>query len=155
VAYILPATQWLLFSDDPGPALAAVTGASFGLGVPGDGRSALQSPALMDALDRLRDGLQEQSRADALIVASTAAASLGLSVGYVLWLLRGGVLISSMLSSLPAWRLVDPLPILGRLDEDDEEADDDSLESLLAANDANVAPPALPAEPANANSLAG
>jgi hypothetical protein len=155
VAYVLPATQWLLFGDDPAAGMADATDASFGLGVPGDGRSALQSPALMDALDRLREGLQEQSRADALIVATTAAASLGLSVGYVLWLLRGGVLVSSMLSSLPAWRLVDPLPILGRLDEDDEEADDDSLESLLAANNAPVAPPDVPAEPTNTKSLAG
>ena len=67
---------------------------------------------------------------------SLAATSLGLSVGYVLWLLRGGVLLSSLLSSLPAWRLVDPLPILGRLDdeddEDDEQDEDDSLEALVS-----------------------
>ena len=36
----------------------------------------------------------------------------GLSVGYVVWLLRGGVLVSSMLSALPAWQMVDPLPVL-------------------------------------------
>ena len=117
-SYALPAAQWLMFGDEPTAGLTDSSVSSFGLGATGDGRSALQSPALIDALDRLRDGLQEQSRTDALVVATTAAASVGLSVGYVLWLLRGGVLISSMLSSLPAWRMVDPLPILGRLDDE-------------------------------------
>ena len=35
---------------------------------------------------------------------STVAVSTGLSVGYVLWLVRGGVLLSSVLSSMPAWQ---------------------------------------------------
>jgi hypothetical protein len=148
VSFTLPATQWLLYADETVAGLTDVATASFGLGVGGDGRSSLQSPALFDALDQLREGMQEQSRTDALVVATTTAASLGLSVGYVLWLLRGGVLITSMLSSLPAWRLVDPLPILGRLDEDDEEDEDDSIESLLAENNAApVAPPVAPVEP--------
>jgi hypothetical protein len=156
VSYTLPAAQWLMFGDDPAAGLADGSASSFGFGGVGDGRGGLQSPALIDALDRLREGLQEQSRADALIVATTAAASLGLSVGYVLWLLRGGVLISSMLSSLPAWRLVDPLPILGRLDDEDEDADDDSIESLVAArNAAPVAQPVIPVEPANPKSPIG
>ncbi|MEO8004092.1 MAG: DUF4347 domain-containing protein [Betaproteobacteria bacterium] len=137
--YSLPAAQWLMGSDDAITGMAEGSGSSIGLGGFGDGRSSLQSPALLDALDRLRDGLQDQSRAEAIVVASTAAASLGLSVGYVLWLLRGGVLISSMLSSLPAWRMVDPLPILGRLDEDeDENAEDDSLESIVASGSAKT-----------------
>jgi hypothetical protein len=154
VSYTLPAAQWLMFGDEPAASITDGAGSSLGLGATGDGRSALQSPALIDALDRLREGLQEQSRADALIVATTAAASLGLSVGYVLWLLRGGVLISSMLSSLPAWRMVDPLPILGRLDDDDEDADDDSIESLVATNNATpLSRPVVAAEPANTKSL--
>lgn len=138
-SYALPAAQWLMGSDDAITGIAEGSGSSTGLGGYGDGRSSLQSPALLDALDRLRDGLQDQSRAEAIVVASTAAASLGLSVGYVLWLLRGGVLVSSMLSSLPAWRMVDPLPILGRLDEDeDEDAEDDSLESIVASGSASA-----------------
>lgn len=141
-SYALPAAQWLMGSDDAIPGISQGSGSSIGLGGFGDGRSSLQSPALLDALDRLREGLQEQSRTEAIVVASTAAASLGLSVGYVLWLLRGGVLISSMLSSLPAWRMVDPLPILGRLDEDeDEDAEDDSLESIVASGSAKTAQP--------------
>jgi hypothetical protein len=97
---------------------------------------AMQSTEMLQALDQMRESLHEQSAWDATAVAALAATSLGLSVGYVLWLLRGGVLLSSLLSSLPAWRLVDPLPILGRLDdeddEDDEQDEDDSLEALVS-----------------------
>ena len=34
------------------------------------------------------------------------------STGYVLWLLHAGPLVASVLSSLPAWRTFDPLPVL-------------------------------------------
>jgi hypothetical protein len=75
---------------------------------------------LLGHLDELRESVREHGKAQASAVAVTAAASLGLSVGYVVWLLRGGVLVGSLLSSLPAWRFVDPLPVLGRLDDDEE-----------------------------------
>nr|MDJ0856297.1 hypothetical protein [Desulfobacterales bacterium] len=52
-------------------------------------------------------------------------------VGYVVWLMRGGMLLSSLLSSLPAWQLLDPLPILARRKDDDNNDDDESLESIL------------------------
>jgi hypothetical protein len=55
---------------------------------------------------------------------SVAGLSLGVSVLYVLWLIRGGVLIGSYLSALPAWRLLDPLPVLARPGEDEDEEDD-------------------------------
>jgi hypothetical protein len=65
------------------------------------------------------------------------------------------VLLSSLLSSLPAWRFVDPLPIVGRIDDDEEETDesaDDSLEGLVARNNVRRTPSAP--ESANPNSLA-
>ena len=54
---------------------------------------------------------QESSTQQAQI-ASAIALSSGLSIGYVIWLIRGGVLLSSMLSALPAWQMLDPLPVL-------------------------------------------
>jgi len=59
--------------------------------------------------------------------------SLGLSLLYVMWLIRGGVLMGSYLSALPAWRVLDPLPVLSRID-DDVEDDDDALDGVPAAN---------------------
>ena len=48
----------------------------------------------------------------------------GLSVGYTIWLARSGLILASALSSLPAWRFIDPLPVLASgasvEDEDDE-----------------------------------
>ena len=48
------------------------------------------------------------------VVASSIALTTGLSVGYVIWLVRGGALLGSMLSAMPAWQMIDPLPVLTR-----------------------------------------
>ena len=53
--------------------------------------------------------------------------------GYIAWLLRGGILLSSVLSSLPAWRMIDPLPVLNKM-HDETESDDESLESMVDSN---------------------
>jgi len=47
---------------------------------------------------------------------------MALSVGAVWWAARAGGLLASLLASTPAWRHVDPLPVLGR-DEDEPEID--------------------------------
>jgi len=62
------------------------------------------------------------------VTVSCAGVSLGLSLVYLLWLVRGGVLMGSYLSALPAWRILDPLPVLARPDEETEEDDDDLAE---------------------------
>lgn len=51
----------------------------------------------------------------------------------MLWLLRGGALVASMVSSLPAWHLIDPLPILRNAtgNGDDDSGDDDEVESVF------------------------
>ena len=35
-----------------------------------------------------------------------------MSAGFLVWLTRGGSLLMSFLSTLPMWRLLDPLPVL-------------------------------------------
>jgi hypothetical protein len=107
-----------------------------------------ENQALNRALDQMREGLEEQGRLEATAHAASAAVGVSMSVGYVVWLLRGGVMLSTLLSSLPAWRMVDPLPVLGRMDEDDEDEDDDSLEALVARNNAPT-----DAEPARGETL--
>jgi hypothetical protein len=98
---------------------------------------ALAAPELRDVLDKLREEQTHEAAAfDARIAGSVMVVSSGLSVGYVLWLLRGGVLLSSLLTSLPAWRLIDPLPVLGRVGGSDDE-DDDSLEDMVETGDAD------------------
>jgi hypothetical protein len=56
--------------------------------------------------------MNEASDARRLLAETGMVLSAGLSIGYVVWLVRGGVLISSMMSALPAWQMIDPMPIL-------------------------------------------
>jgi hypothetical protein len=104
-------------------------------------RTSLGSNDFQQQLNQLQDDIRQQLSLDKNAVASTLAVSTGLSVGYVLWLVRGGVLLSSLLTSLPAWRLIDPLPILAHLNRQKHgDEDDDSLEGMLkkAANKAKT-----------------
>ena len=94
--------------------------------------AATQNASFLQELDRLRETMQSEVEFEHRIIGSAVAVGTGLSVGYVIWLLRGGLLITSLLSSLPAWRYIDPLPVLGRL-QGDEEEDGESLESLVSA----------------------
>jgi predicted lipid-binding transport protein (Tim44 family) len=110
---------------------------------------------LHDAEQTRRHEVQDMQFAGAILVS-------GLSVGYVLWLARGGVLMASLMSALPAWSAVDPLPVLGRSkrrDRNDDPALDDrnagsALERMFsmpgsratngASSAANSAPAATP-----------
>ena len=92
-------------------------------------------------MDTFRQTVQQQAAQERKTAELTAGvvsgAAVSLSVGYVLWIIRGGYLLSSLLSSMPAWRFIDPLPILDNLDGEpakgkkDDEDDDESLQSLL------------------------
>jgi hypothetical protein len=75
---------------------------------------AVQSASLSQALDTLHQQLTEQVIEHRQAIASSIAVTTGLSVGYVIWLVRGGVLLGSMLSAMPAWQMIDPLPVLTR-----------------------------------------
>jgi hypothetical protein len=61
------------------------------------------------------DAMQQQVTGEHklhIIAGSASLVSVGMTVVYFLWALRAGSLFSSFLSSMPAWNLVDPLPIL-------------------------------------------
>ncbi|MGH8697607.1 MAG: hypothetical protein ACREVS_14085, partial [Burkholderiales bacterium] len=92
----------------------------------------LKDAEFRQELDKLRETVQADAVVETRVAASVFVASTGLSVGYVLWLLRGGALLASLLSSLPAWRLVDPLPVLGRVGGGEDDSDDESLQELVA-----------------------
>jgi hypothetical protein len=95
--------------------------------------SVIDMHGFVQGLNELRDEVREDLHLDKVTVGSTVAVTTGFSIGYVLWLLRGEVLLSSLLASLPAWRLVDPLPVLAYLSKggiEDPEGDD-SFESVI------------------------
>jgi len=89
----------------------------------------------------VREDMSEVTLFKSAIVGSGAAVTTSLSVGYVAWLIRGGVLLSTMLSSLPAWQIIDPLPVLGRTRNgsgEEDGSDGDSLESIIKNQSAEV-----------------
>jgi len=80
-----------------------------------------------------------------IMAGSASLVSVGISVMYFLWAVRAGSVLSSLLSSMPAWKLVDPLPILDQFakpgaggnnwdGEDDGASDEETLESMLDAD---------------------
>ncbi len=66
---------------------------------------------------------EERQRID-VVLNSVRITGLALSVGVVWWAARAAGLVASLLASTPAWRHVDPLPVLGRDEEEEEEWDD-------------------------------
>ena len=95
----------------------------------------VSSTDFLNSINRLREDVISETQAAETVVGGSFVFSAGLSVGYVIWLVRSGILLSSVVSSLPAWRLVDPLPILSSFGDDfPEEEDDESLESIIAGD---------------------
>ncbi len=90
------------------------------------------SGSALTSLNALQLEVSQDSLFSKSILGTTTIATASLTAGYVIWLLRSGVLFSSMVTSLPAWRTFDPLPVLGYLNEvDNENIEDDSLETLV------------------------
>jgi hypothetical protein len=68
-------------------------------------------------------------------VGSAVVTTTSLSVGYIVWMVRGGYVLASVLSTMPVWQNIDPLPVLDALDAVDD--DGESLESMIDAVEEN------------------
>jgi hypothetical protein len=95
---------------------------------------------LRDSLDAVKQEITSDSRLGKVYLGSALVSSIGLSVGYVVWMLRGGMLLASLLSSMPAWQFLDPLPILARKKEDEHSEDKESLDSIVNKQAPDVNP---------------
>ena len=65
-----------------------------------------------------------------------------MSVGYVMWTLRGSYLVASLLSQLPTWKMLDPLPVLEFVNRGStvRPEDDESIGELIDRARKNKAP---------------
>jgi hypothetical protein len=90
----------------------------------------LESQRFNDGLDQLRESLQREKNTEQVMLGGSVTVTAGLSVGYLVWLTRSGALLGAALSALPAWRFVDPLPILAHAGTPDDE-DDETLASIV------------------------
>jgi hypothetical protein len=67
------------------------------------------------------DGEEERQDAIDVLLEQVQIGGMALSVGVVWWASRISGLLGSLLASAPAWRHIDPLPVVGR-DEDEEKS---------------------------------
>jgi len=85
----------------------------------------------------VQNSILQEGEWEELVVETTTVAGTTLTVGYIVWLLRSGSVVFGLVSSLPAWTMMDPLPVLQSglegLDETDN-TDDDSLQGILQAH---------------------
>ena len=102
-------------------------------------RSFEEYQSVRKSLESFREQTEQEASIEKTVVGSAIAASTGLSAGYVIWLLRSGALLSSILSSLPAWQLADPLAVLVGA-KGEEEDEDDSIESIIEKGTNQVTP---------------
>ncbi|MBT8149213.1 MAG: hypothetical protein KJO24_04740, partial [Gammaproteobacteria bacterium] len=95
----------------------------------------VQFGGFVDAVDQMREDIIDAALDNAPVVGSTFAVSAGMSAGYVAWLARSGAVLGSVMSAMPMWRFIDPLPVLNKLDDDSD--DEESLEAIIekSAND--------------------
>ncbi len=91
-----------------------------------------QPGQLWRELDDFHESVAAPLRFRDVAVGSVGAVASGFTVGYVIWVLRSGLLLSSVLSLMPAWTLFDPLAVAWTEgDEDDVPESDESLEELI------------------------
>ncbi|MCU7850958.1 MAG: DUF4347 domain-containing protein [Candidatus Thiodiazotropha sp. (ex Monitilora ramsayi)] len=72
-----------------------------------------------------------------MVFKGVTVGAVGLTAGYVAWLLRAGLLSASLLSFSPLWRQVDPLPVLSasakkRTDNESESPVEDAQEKRIS-----------------------
>ncbi len=85
----------------------------------------------IDLLEANREQLAAGAQQVRIVVGTTVTVSAGFSIGYLVMLARGGLLLSSVLSSLPAWRWVDPVPVLQSFGDEHDDDQGESLQSIV------------------------
>jgi Tfp pilus assembly protein FimT len=91
--------------------------------------------AYFSELESVAEMMTSEIELDGLSAGALGMMSLSLSAGYAFFTIRAGYLVSSLLATMPAWRMIDPLPVLTYLDENRRKRgdgqQDETLESLV------------------------
>jgi len=99
--------------------------------------SLTRSGQLWNELDQFQQQLGTDLKLEGVVVGTVGSVASGMTVGYVLWALRSGFVLSSLLASMPAWTLIDPLAVIPISDQEHED-DDESLEQLVEVQSKKV-----------------
>ena len=84
---------------------------------------------MLEELDSLVDQVTQTQATYIVEINQLFTAGAATIAGYILWTIRGGFLTATLLSSMPNWKFIDPLPILEVSGQATEEGD--TLTSLL------------------------
>jgi outer membrane lipoprotein-sorting protein len=68
-------------------------------------------------MDAIRRAIDQSSDGQWWSIGAAVGVTTVISVGYVMWCLRAGYLMTSAVSALPLWRAIDPLPILDQAEK--------------------------------------
>lgn len=79
-------------------------------------------------LDAAKD--QFYTKFDISMPSLAMAGTSFLTVGYLAWMVRGGILLTTFMSSIPAWRMLDPLAVLESASAQDVH-DDQSISQIV------------------------
>ncbi len=100
------------------------------------GRFVPSTPTGWQAQSMFEDGQDDPVQQELeVLIDSVKFGGLALSVGAVWWASRLSGLVGSMLASAPAWRHMDPLPVLGQGDDEGEESWYDAGDKDADANE--------------------
>ncbi len=113
---------------------STVTIASYNMGVIQNLDKLMYSSPIWSELLGVTQDIVSESKFRVESIATVASFSGALSVGYAFWLVRGGMLLAGLASSMPAWRLFDPFSVLQISAGGAKDDETDSLESLVAGD---------------------
>ncbi len=82
------------------------------------------------AMDELRKEMLGEVQYESIVVGFAVTTAVAVTVGQAVWVINAGYLASSALLAVPAWRSIDPLPVLDNLNQNFDD-DDESLDSML------------------------
>ena len=86
-------------------------------------------------METFEEKLTHRVGTNARIVGSVGVVTTGFSVGYLLWVVRGGMLLSGVLAQIPAWTMLDPLLVIDGNPRDD---DKESLQTIMDRQQAKL-----------------
>ncbi len=90
-----------------------------------------QGSQLWEDINVMDHKLMSQANTQEFVVGTALTVSTGFTVGYVIWMLRSGMLLTSLIAQMPAWRLVDPLIVLSREDEFENDGEQETLATIV------------------------
>ena len=78
-----------------------------------------------------------EQKLDEILTGTYVVSTATFSVGYVLWMIRGGSLLASFSSTLPMWTSFDPLAVVAAGENEENSEDNESLIEIVNANEAS------------------